>query len=240
MTFVNGKVGVLIMNKKGASELISYVLIIGLSITLAIVIGMWSKVESKRVVESTVKGSEIETRCAEVHLGGFGYIGAFIAGILFVSTFTVATGAVILLILAEQLHPIEIGLIAGFGAVLGDLTIFRFVKDNLTQELESLYNQFDSNHHLKRVLHSKYFSWSLPVIGAIIIASPFPDELGISILGFSKIFDIRTSGMMRNKGLAHNPFFNTVLRFRIFTKNSQKNHHRLRIDACFFHAVFFL
>ena len=62
------------MNKKGASELISYVLIIGLSITLAIVIGMWSKGESKRVVESTVKGSEIETRCAEVHLGGFGCI----------------------------------------------------------------------------------------------------------------------------------------------------------------------
>ena len=62
------------MNKKGASELISYVLIIGLSITVAIVIGMWSKGESKRVVESTVKESEIETRCAEVHLGGFGCI----------------------------------------------------------------------------------------------------------------------------------------------------------------------
>ena len=122
-----------------------------------------------------------------LHLGGFGYISAFFAGILFVSTFTVATGAVILLILAEQLHPIEIGLIAGFGAVVGDLTIFRFVKDNLVKELESIYNQIDSDHHLKRVLHSKYFSWSLPVIGAIIIASPFPDELGISLMGISKM-----------------------------------------------------
>ncbi|MBI2499029.1 hypothetical protein HYV88_02195 [Candidatus Woesearchaeota archaeon] len=62
------------MNKRGAAELISYVLIIGLSITLAIVVGMWSKGESKRVVETTVKESEIETRCAEVHLGGFGCI----------------------------------------------------------------------------------------------------------------------------------------------------------------------
>ncbi len=75
MIFANGKeVGVLIINKKGASELISYVLIIGLSITLAIVIGTWSKGESKRVVDTTVKESEIETRCAEVHLGGFGCI----------------------------------------------------------------------------------------------------------------------------------------------------------------------
>lgn len=62
------------MNKKGAAELISYVLIIGLSITLAIAVGLWSKQESKRVVETTVKETEIETRCNEVHLGGFGCI----------------------------------------------------------------------------------------------------------------------------------------------------------------------
>ncbi|MEK7559055.1 MAG: hypothetical protein AAB521_02010, partial [Patescibacteria group bacterium] len=40
-----------------------------------------------------------------LNLGSFGYIGAFIAGILFVSTFTVATGAVVLLVLAEKLSP---------------------------------------------------------------------------------------------------------------------------------------
>src|SRR3989344_7237242 len=32
-----------------------------------------------------------------LHLGNLGYIGAFVAGALFVSTFTLATGAVILL-----------------------------------------------------------------------------------------------------------------------------------------------
>jgi len=37
------------------------------------------------------------------------------------------------------------------------------------------------------VLYLKYLSWSLPVIGAVIIASPFPDELGISLMGFSKM-----------------------------------------------------
>lgn len=122
-----------------------------------------------------------------LNLGGLGYIGAFFAGILFVSTFTVATGAVILLILAEQLSPVEIGVIAGLGAVLGDFTIFRFIKDNLTQEIVSIYNRIDGDHHFTKVLHSRYFGWTLPVIGAIIIASPFPDEIGVSLMGISKM-----------------------------------------------------
>lgn len=122
-----------------------------------------------------------------LNLGNFGYIGAFAAGILFVSTFTVATGAVILLVLAERLSPLEIGIVAGFGAVVGDVTIFRFIKDTLTQELQSIYDHIDGDHHFTKVLHSKYFSWTLPVIGAIIIASPFPDEIGVSLMGIAKM-----------------------------------------------------
>lgn len=122
-----------------------------------------------------------------LNLGGLGYLGAFFAGVLFVSTFTVATGAVILLVLAQRLSPVEIGIIAGLGAVLGDFAIFRFVKDNLAQELKYIYDRIDGNHHLKRVLYTKYFSWTLPVIGAIIIATPFPDEIGISLMGISKM-----------------------------------------------------
>lgn len=122
-----------------------------------------------------------------LHLGSLGYLGAFLAGILFVSTFTVATGAVILFILAETLSPLEIGIVAGLGAVFGDFTIFRFVKDNLTDEFEDIYNNVDSRHHLIKLLHSKYFSWTLPIIGALIIASPFPDELGVTLMGISKM-----------------------------------------------------
>ncbi len=122
-----------------------------------------------------------------LNLGDFGYIGAFIAGILFVSTFTVATGAIILLVLAERLSPIEIGIIAGLGAVVGDFFIFRFIKDNLAQEVNDIYEHIDGNHHVKRIFHTKYFSWTLPVIGAIIIATPFPDEIGVSLMGISKM-----------------------------------------------------
>ncbi len=122
-----------------------------------------------------------------LHLGNTGYIGAFFAGILFVSTFTVATGAIILFVLAETLSPIEIGIIAGLGAVVGDFVIFRFVKDDLAREITSIYSKFDRNHHLKKVLHTKYFSWTLPVLGAVIVASPLPDEIGVSLMGISKM-----------------------------------------------------
>ena len=122
-----------------------------------------------------------------LNFGDLGYVGAFLAGIMFVSTFTVATGAVILLVLSESLSPIEIGIVAGLGAVVGDLTIFRFIRDDLVKEVTDIYNHFDKDHHIRRVLHTKYFSWTMPVLGAFIIASPFPDEIGVSLMGISKM-----------------------------------------------------
>ena len=118
--------------------------------------------------------------------GNLGYLGAFLAGMLFVSTFTVSIGSVILLILAENLSAVELGIIAGFGAVTSDFLIFRFVKNNLASEVELIYNHFGGKH-LHHLAHSKYFSWFFPVFGAIIIASPLPDELGVSLMGISKM-----------------------------------------------------
>ncbi len=125
-----------------------------------------------------------------LHLGSLGYIGAFIGGMLFVSTFTVATGALILLVLAEGFSPIEIGVVAGMGAVLGDITIFHIIKDTLQQDITYIYNHF-GGRHLSHVLHTKYFHWTLPVIGALIIASPLPDELGVGLMGISKMSTLR-------------------------------------------------
>jgi hypothetical protein len=65
------------------------------------------------------------------HLGQLGYLGAFITGVLFVSTFTVAPAGLVLYHLAERLHPLEVALLAGAGAMLGDYLIFRFVKDRV-------------------------------------------------------------------------------------------------------------
>ena len=122
-----------------------------------------------------------------LQLNGLGYVGGFIAGMLFVSTFTVASGAIILLVLAEELPFFGLGIVAGAGAVLSDYFIFKTVKNkDFVRELKHLFDFFQSER-LNHLIHTKYFSWTLPVIGALIIASPLPDELGVSLMGISKM-----------------------------------------------------
>ncbi len=119
-------------------------------------------------------------------LGSLGYIGALITGIFFVSTFTVAPAAVVLFNLADHLNPFEVAILAGLGSVVGDYIIFRFVKDRIFEELRPLFARLNDTR-ISELLHTPYFAWLLPVIGATIIASPLPDELGVGILGISKM-----------------------------------------------------
>ena len=119
-------------------------------------------------------------------LGSFGYIGAFIGGILFVSTFTLETGVLVLFLLTKTVSPLEIGIFAGLGAVLADFMFFRLVRNDLMEEITPLYNRLGGTH-LTKIFRSKYLKWSLPIVGAIIIASPLPDEIGAGIMGISKI-----------------------------------------------------
>lgn len=121
-----------------------------------------------------------------VGLSSLGFVGPFLAGMLFVSTFTVALGTVMLLFLAEQLSPLEIGFVAALGSTLTDFFVFRFVKDDVLEEIIPMYEGLGGSH-LTRLFHTKYFSWMLPVIGALIIASPLPDEIGVTLLGITKM-----------------------------------------------------
>jgi len=113
-------------------------------------------------------------------------IGSFVAGILYVSASTAALGILMLSDLATTMHPLQIALIAGLGGTVGDFLIFRFFRSNLIEEITPIYNKLEGRH-LTRLMYHSSFRWSLPIIGAIIIASPFPDEIGIGLLGVSKI-----------------------------------------------------
>jgi membrane protein DedA with SNARE-associated domain len=119
-------------------------------------------------------------------LGSISYIGVFIVGFFFVSTFTVAPAAAILFAFSQDLHPFLVAIVGGAGAMLGDWLAYLFIKDRLLAELNPL---FKALHIYRRVnlLHSKYFAWLAPVAGAIVIASPLPDELGLSLLGLTKM-----------------------------------------------------
>jgi len=114
------------------------------------------------------------------------YVGIFIVGIFFVSVFTVAPAAVVLIGLGQVFSPATVAGIAGLGAVIGDYLIFRFIREGVLGELRELVGA----QNVQRLVHpfqSRYFAWLLPLIGAIIIASPLPDEVGVTLMGISKI-----------------------------------------------------
>lgn len=119
-------------------------------------------------------------------IGRYGYLGALVTGVFFVSTFTVAPASVVLFHLSQDFNPGAIAVCAGLGAVIGDLLIFRFLKDDVFEELKPLFHRY-GGHQLATLLKTPYFAWLAPVVGAIIIASPFPDEIGIALMGLSRI-----------------------------------------------------
>lgn len=125
-----------------------------------------------------------------LHLGSLEYIGALIAGSLFVSSFTAAISIAVIAIMTENINPMALALIGGVGAVMGDYLVFKFVRSHLGEELALLFGKSGTSY-VKHVLKSKYIAWMLPILGAFIIASPLPDELGVSLLGMSKMSDAR-------------------------------------------------
>jgi len=114
------------------------------------------------------------------------YLGAFISGIFFVYTFSVVPAGIVLFKLAEQYNFILISMCGGLGAMLGDYIIFKFLRDNVFDEIKPIFNKLGGNN-LSRLFNTPYFSWFIPVLGAAIIASPFPDEVGVSLMGLSKV-----------------------------------------------------
>jgi hypothetical protein len=119
--------------------------------------------------------------------GELGYLGAFIVGMFFVSTFTVAPAIVILYHLADtSLHPIEVAVLAGLGAMIGDYIIFRFMKDRVFEELGPIFKKLQ-HPGVRDLFASPFFAWLGPLFGAFLIASPLPDEVGVSLLGLTKI-----------------------------------------------------
>jgi len=114
------------------------------------------------------------------------FIGSFIAGILYTSSSTAALGILIFSDLSKRISPLEIALLGGLGSAVADFFLFRFFKDDLIFEIMPIYNKL-GGRHLTKLMYHKFFRWSLPIVGAIIIASPLPDEIGIGLMGISKI-----------------------------------------------------
>src|SRR3989344_5342616 len=119
-------------------------------------------------------------------IGRLGYLGIFITGLFFVSTFTVAPASVVLYFLSGQHNPLTIAVVAGLGGAIGDLLILKFLRDKIFDELAPLFTKMVGNR-VMQLFKTPYFAWLSPLVGILIIASPFPDEIGIGLLGVAKL-----------------------------------------------------
>src|SRR3989338_5018257 len=67
-----------------------------------------------------------------------GYLGIFIAGLMFSYGFTTAPAISLFLILAEHQNIYAATVIGGIGALIADLVIFRFVRASFADEIQKL------------------------------------------------------------------------------------------------------
>ena len=119
-----------------------------------------------------------------------GYLGTFLAGIMFAYGFTAAPAASLLLIFSQEQNLVLAGLIAGAGALLGDLLIFKLIRNTFSGELKKLSKK-KSIKKLEGHFSSKVKKYVLLVLAGFIIASPLPDEIGVSMLAAATTISMR-------------------------------------------------
>ncbi len=110
---------------------------------------------------------------------------SFVVGLFFTSAFTLAPAALFLAQLSETISPWTVALFGALGAMCGDLILFLFIRDRLAEDIKALFPK-STVHRFLRSFHLGFWKWLSPVLGALIIASPLPDEFGLSLLGLSK------------------------------------------------------
>jgi len=119
-------------------------------------------------------------------LGSLEYLGVFLAGIGFVSIFTAAPSAVVLLVLSQDIAPPIVAIIAGFGSMIGDLVLFSIISKFFPHHKKISPDVTGILRIISHLRHTKY-RMILTMIGAFVIVSPLPDELGLALMGLGRV-----------------------------------------------------
>jgi hypothetical protein len=110
---------------------------------------------------------------------------SFFVGLFFTSAFTIAPASVFLAELSQTISPWVVAFFGALGAMCGDLILFLFIRDRFAEDIKGMFPR-TAVHRFLHSFHLGFWKWLAPLLGALIIASPLPDELGVSLLGLSK------------------------------------------------------
>ncbi len=120
-----------------------------------------------------------------VELVNLGYFGTFLAGIFYAYGFTAGPASAVFLLNAKTQNILISGVVGGFGALIADFIIFKFIRYSFIEEIEMLSKEkfVVKIRSLFSPLMRKYL---LPLIAAFVIASPLPDEIGVTMMAASR------------------------------------------------------
>lgn len=113
-------------------------------------------------------------------------IGTFLAGLLFTSLFTTPIAIAMFVSISPETNIVVMALLGAAGSVIGDLLLFGLIRHTFRDDVEHLLS-IRKLHRIVAIFHRRMFRWVLPFVGALIIASPLPDELGIGLMGVSRM-----------------------------------------------------
>lgn len=149
-------------------------LIIDLSIIILVVFlsGLLVSTDLEKQILTNFKGNEF---------------WAYLIGGIFSVNFVTAVPAYTFfhkIVTPENFSQVLLGL--ALGSVIGDTLIFNFIKFRI---VENFIKIFKTNEKISKLIKTRkqFLRLILIFVGSLIIMSPFPDEIALLLMGFSRI-----------------------------------------------------
>jgi len=121
-------------------------------------------------------------------LSEYGYVSVFVGGMLFAFGFTAAFGIGIIAVTSGDVSMLLGAAAGGFGALLSDFILFRFVRVTFEDEFERIKNS-KTFVRIDGVILGKFRPkiqhYIVLALAGGVIASPLPDEIGVMMLAAS-------------------------------------------------------
>lgn len=143
-----------------------------------------------------------------------GYIGTFFAGFFYTSGFTSVPATTILLLLLAEQGLFVTWIIASIGAILGDIILVLLVSYSFEDEIQQISEESIILHTISlfaQKIAGKFYKNLLPMIAAILISTPLPTEVGITLMTWLKTLKFRyfiaTVGILHMIGIFVMLFF---------------------------------
>jgi hypothetical protein len=124
---------------------------------------------------------------------GYGYVSVFVGGLLFSFGFTTPFGIAIMAGSAAEVNPFLAAPLAGVGALLSDFLIFEIMHFSVLHDEIHRLRTTRIFMKVERMFHHPSISERMRMtilwcFAGLVIASPLPDELGVTLV--SSISDI--------------------------------------------------